>query len=169
MIGNSGRYHGTDKTIQNGSIRCTGANFSRRQTSDALSSHTWIGQKRSMGTLPRDRQEHTDQNVFSLLVFLVDHIAGTIEQKQVVNLCDTYFCGIYGIHARGNIILCFYEHRSGWGITVSELGPDPAPKLFNLSVNEVSLPPRVSPVESYMMCRVCCLSTFSFSWCLRMQ
>jgi len=117
----------------------------------------------------RNRQEHIDQSIFSLLVFLVDHIAGTIEQKQVVNLCDTYFYGIYGIHARGNIILCFYEHGSGWGITVSELGPDPALRLFNLSVNEVSLPPCASPVESYMMCRVCSLRTFSFSWCLKTQ
>jgi hypothetical protein len=79
-------------------------------------------------------------NAYSLFVFLVDHIVGTIEQKQVVKLDGTYFYEVYGIHARGGIILCFYEHGHGWGITVSELGPDPALKHFTLNANRVSRP-----------------------------
>jgi len=56
----------------------------------------------------------------------------------VVKLNDIYYYEIYGIHARGNTILCFYEHSRGWGVTVSELGPDPALKLFTLGTNRVS-------------------------------
>ena len=56
----------------------------------------------------------------------------------MIRLGGVYLYDVYGIHARGNIILCFYEHGHGWGITVSELGPDPAMKSFNLSINGVS-------------------------------
>ena len=80
----------------------------------------------------------SDYSAPALLVFLIDHVAGTIERKQVVELDNILSHYSHGIHARGNTILCFYEHSRGWGITVSELGPDPIRKHFTLSLNEVS-------------------------------
>ena len=47
---------------------------------------------------------------------------------------------VYGVHARGNLVLCFYEYDDGLGklgITVSELG-HPAPGCFTLSTNQAS-------------------------------
>ena len=72
------------------------------------------------------------------MVFLVDHIAGIIERKQVVKLDGVRFHDIYSIQAKGNVILCLYEQIYEWGITVSELGPNPALKHFTLSLDGVS-------------------------------
>ena len=72
------------------------------------------------------------------MVFLVDHVAGIIEQLQVVKLDQLPYYETHSIHARGNTILCFYEYNIGRGITVSELGPDPALKHFILGTNRVS-------------------------------
>ena len=93
-----------------------------------------------MDILSRGRRPHADSSGLSLLVFLIDHVAGIIEPKQVVKLDDQGICVVYGIHARGNTILCFYDYfySHGWGITVSELGPDPATNYFALSTNRVS-------------------------------
>ena len=138
MSGNSGMWHNTNKAIPEGPTRCSGVNFLRKRTLDILSSPTWIGKQRSTATLSRDRRYHTYYGGLSLLVFLVDHVAGIIEWKQTVKLDDIHFCEIWSIHARGNTILCFYEHSHGWGITDFELGSDPAMKHFTVSNNEVS-------------------------------
>ena len=79
----------------------------------------------------------------TIFIFLIDHIAGTIERKQIVKLDNIYFSDIHTIQARGNNIVCFYEHDKEWGIAAYELGPDPALKYFNLGMDEVSSP---SPV-----------------------
>lgn len=100
-------------------------------------------------------------------MFLVDHIAATIEQKQVVKLDGVRSHKVYGIHARGNNIVCFYDHGHGWGIIVSELGPGPALKHFNLAVNGVRSPLREVPLETYMRCRIRTRQTFNSSRYLR--
>ena len=79
-----------------------------------------------------------------------------------------FFYEMYGIHARGNIILCFYEYVHGWGITVSELGPDPVLKLFILNTNQVSRPICPPPIETHARCRIQTLGKLGSSWCLRM-
>ena len=74
------------------------------------------------------------------MIFLVDHIAGFIEQKQVVKFDISLRYDSRKIHARGNTILCFYDHGycHEFGITVSELGPNPAMKSFILRTDLVS-------------------------------
>ena len=80
----------------------------------------------------------------TIFIFLIDYIAGTIERKQAVKLDNIYFSKIYTVQARGNNIVCFYEHEQEWGIAVYELGPDPVLKYFNLGMDEVSSPSLVA-------------------------
>jgi len=112
----------------------------------------------------------TDQNRPSLLVFLVDHIAGTIEQKQVVDLDVPYFYEMHGIHAKGNIIMCLCDHSYRWGLTVSELGPDPTMKFFTLGTEQASLqlPLRLLSIKTHVMCGIHRPRARNSSWCLRM-
>ena len=74
------------------------------------------------------------------MIFLVDHTAGIIEKKQVVKLDIVFTLELYKICARGNTILCFHDHDycHEFGITISELGPNPVLKSFTLSTNQVS-------------------------------
>ena len=67
------------------------------------------------------------------MIFLVDHTAGIIEKKQVVKLDILFTLESYKIRARGNTILCFHDHDycHEFGITVSELGPNPALKVLH--------------------------------------
>ena len=74
------------------------------------------------------------------MIFLVDHTAGIIEKKQVVKLDILFTLALYKIRARGNTILRFHDHDycHEFGITVSELGPNPTMKSFILRIDLVS-------------------------------
>ena len=100
--------------------------------------------------------------------FLVGHVAGIIELKQAVKLDATSAHNLYGIRASGNVILCVYKRCHGlWGITISELGPDPALMHFILNINQVSQAFRPLPIEKYIL-RAYLLDKSNSSWCLRM-
>ena len=57
-----------------------------------------------------------------------------------MKLDDDCSYGVYGIHARGNTILWFYDYDTdcGWGLTVSELGSNPTLESFTLAIGPVS-------------------------------
>lgn len=112
---------------------------------------------------------YTDESGTSLLVFLVDHVSGIIEKKQVVELEDVASHDIYGIHARGNTILCFYDCGSRWVMTVSELGQDPALKHFTFNIKVRRLVRPLPGIEAHVRFRVRSLWKSSPSWCLRMR
>ena len=68
-----------------------------------------------------------------------------------MKLDDDCSYGVYGIHARGNTILWFYDYDTdcGWGLTVSELGSNPTLGSFTLAIGLVSRPFCLPPVKTY--------------------